>query len=146
MAKGGAAMKGIQCAFQGRIFRDADVRTAASGRAWMIFHVAVGEDDRRQFLAVAAFRDSVIDLAGHLVQGNEVYVEGTVKLRQWQDGAELSVAASLVQPMGLIGQKRPKAPRAAPKGRAGGKAKADPYAPTTFADGTSADAGDPLPF
>jgi single-stranded DNA-binding protein len=130
-------MKGIQSAFCGKLYRDAEVRTSAkTGRAWMILRIAVGEEDGPfEFVNVAAFRDSFIDLAPHLTQGAALYVEGTMKLRRWETGegqaAELSCAASLIQPMGLIGQKRPKAPRAV-KGKKA--AKVDSQAPIEFND------------
>lgn len=122
-------MKGVQCAFEGRIVRAAQLKTAqASGRQFVTFTVLT-EGERAQRLSVTAWRDSDADLVPHLVEGAEIYVEGKVELRMY-DGApggavaSLSVSASLIQPMGLIGHKRPKTPRAAAK-----KAKADPQAP-----------------
>src|SRR4030067_573965 len=73
----------------------------------------------------------------------QVYVEGKIKLRSWDapDGPRsgLSVVASVIQPLGLIGAKRPKKPRS-PKGEAPAKTKtnADVNAPLPF--------DDPIPF
>jgi single-strand DNA-binding protein len=139
-------MKGVHCAFQGRLGRDAEIKTArASGRQFVAMSVIEGEDDDVQWLNVVAWSESIAEIAAHLIKGAEVYVEGKLKLKTW-DSAEgqtrhgLSVSASLVQPMALIGRARPKKPRAA------GKPKVDPQAPIEFADGTDASKGDALPF
>lgn len=131
-------MKSIECALQGTLGRDPTRRTAASGREWVSFSVAVGEDPDVQWVEVACF-GPMADAAGGLVKGDRCYVEGRIKLRAWQnnDGSTrttLSVAASLVQPMGKIGQQRPKKPRAAKVE----KPKVDAQAPIAF--------DDPLPF
>ena len=57
------------------------------------------------------------DLAIQLVKGTQAYVEGKIKLRRWQDQAGnpcagLSVSAAVIQPLGLIGERRPKKPKA----------------------------------
>jgi single-stranded DNA-binding protein len=145
-------MKGVHCAFQGRIGRDAEIKTVkATGRPFVTLSVIEGDGDEAQWINVLAWSDSVADIAGALVQGVEVYIEGKLKLRSWQgpDGAahhSLSVSASTVQPMALIGRSKPKAPRAVSAKAASKKAKIDPYAPSRFADGTDADVGDPLPI
>lgn len=109
-------MKGIACAFEGRLGRDAQLKSTTAGRAFMVMSVIVGEGDEEQWLNVSAWNDHLIDLADSLKSGIGVYVEGKLKLRQW-DSAEgpksgLQVSASLVQPLALIGRSKPKAPRA----------------------------------
>ncbi len=137
-------MKSIEAAFTGIIPRDAELRTARSGRQWLSFSVIVGEEPDEQWVSVAAFSGSIAELAPQLTKGTRVYAEGRLKLRSWEsEGGTrfgLSVAASLVQPMALIGQRRPKKPR--PKLTE----KIDPQAPIEFADGTSQGKGDALPF
>lgn len=123
-------MKGIACAFEGRITRAAELKTAsASGRQFITLSVVTGEGDKEQWLSVSAWRESDADLVPHLTVGVEVYVEGKIEMRHWH-GAEgprsgLAVSATLVQPLALIGRSKPKTPRAAK----GGKAKVDHQAP-----------------
>lgn len=110
-------MKGIACAFEGRLGRDAEMKTTNAGRAFLAFSVIVGEDDDAQWLNVSAWSDHLTELAPSLVKGVEVYIQGKLKLRHWQstDGprAGLQVSAEVVQPKALIGRARPKAPRKA---------------------------------
>ena len=62
----------------------------------------------------------VTEFLGRLTKGTRVYVEGRIRINKWtgKDGTEnagLSVAASLVQPLGQIGQRKPTPQRAAQK-------------------------------
>jgi len=137
-------MKGIACAFEGRLGKDAQLKATSAGRAFLVMSVIVGEDEEAQWINVSAWNDHLIDLADHLKSGVEVYCEGKLKMRHW-DSAEgprsgLQVSASLVQPLALIGRSKPKAPRAKKD------AKADSQKPLEFADGTDARRGDDLPF
>lgn len=133
-------MKGIECAFAGKVDREPVKRTSTyTGRDWVSFSVVVGEDQDAQRLDVACFGPSV-DVATALNAGDQVYCEGKIKLRRWDDGSEagkasLSVSARLIQPMGKIGQSKPKRTRAAKPQE---KPKADVQAPLDF--------NDPLPF
>lgn len=136
-------MKGIHCAFEGRLGRDAEMKTAkASGRQFMTLSVIEGADDEAQWLNVVAWSESLAEIASHLTKGTEVYVEGKIKLRSWESDAGtrygLSVSASLVQPLALIGRSRPKAPRKTATAKQRDKAAADPNRPLEF--------NDPLPF
>ena len=110
-------MKGIEAAFVGAVSFDAQLRTAKSGREWLSVNMTVGEDDDAQPVNVAAFSGDIADLAIQLVKGTQAYVEGKIKLRRWQDQAGnpcagLSVSAAVIQPLGLIGERRPKKPKA----------------------------------
>jgi single-stranded DNA-binding protein len=126
-------MKGIEAAFTGTIGRDAQLRTAKSGREWLSVSVVVGEEPEQQWVQVAAFFGDIGELAGQLTTMAKVYVEGKLKLRSWEapDGPRsgLSVVASVIQPLGLIGQKRPKKPRSPKSGT-----KPDVNAPLPFDD------------
>nr|QBM02682.1 single-stranded DNA-binding protein [uncultured archaeon] len=130
-------MRGIEAAFTGTIGRDAQLRTAKSGREWLSFSVAVGDEPDQQWVQVAAFFGHISDLASQLTVGTQVYAEGKIKLRSWEgpDGPHtgLSVIASVIQPLGLIGRKRPK------KARSGGTAAASTVR-------TQSDVNAPLPF
>jgi len=114
-------MKGIECAFAGRLGRNAELRTSSAGREWLSLSVIVGEGDDEQWVQVASWSATIAELAPMLVQGAQVYCEGKLKLRTWtaHDGTArtgISVSASLIQPLALIGQRKPKrlrAPKAA---------------------------------
>lgn len=128
-------MKGVECAFVGRLGRDAQIRRSSAGREWLSLGVIVGEGDDEQWISVASWSHTIQELVSQLTQGARVYVEGKIKLRSWlgEHGEVkfgLSVSASLVQPLALIGMNRPKRPRA-------GKAKLMQ---------TSAAISAPLPF
>jgi single-stranded DNA-binding protein len=126
----------IECAFTGICGREPTRRTSErTGRDWASFSVAVGEEPDTQWLDVACF-GPMVDTAVALVKGDRLYVEGRISLRSWQnnDGTSrtmLSVAANLVQPMGKIGQQRPKRTRAKPPAD---KPKTDYHAPLPFDD------------
>lgn len=134
-------MKGIETAFTGTVGRDAQLRTAKSGREWLSFSVVVGEEPDQQWVQVSAFFGHIGELAPQLAASTRVYVEGKIKLRSWDgpDGPRsgLSVVASVIQPLGLIGAKCPKKPRS-PKSEKPAKTKADVNAPLPF--------DDPIPF
>jgi single-strand DNA-binding protein len=139
-------MKGIACAFEGRLGRDAQLKTTGAGRPFLVFSVIVGEDADETWLNVSAWSDHLTELAPSLLKGVEVYVEGRMKQRHWEsEGGTKSgwqVSASLVQPLALIGRSKPKAPARAKAG----KAKDDAQRPIQFADGTDARKGDEMPF
>lgn len=126
-------MKGIEVAFEGKLGRDAQLRTSAAGREWLSLSVIVGEGDDEQWVSVASWSHTIAELAPTLIKGAQVYVEGKVKLRTWQgpDGmqAGLSVSASLVQPLALIGNRKPKKTRTTSAAK-----RTDPNAPIPFND------------
>lgn len=126
---------GIECAFPATLTQDAEVKETSTGRPFLKLSVTTGKDDKQQFVSVLAWRDTFTEMAPHLVKGGRIYVEGKLELRHWNGGSGLSVSASVLQPLGLIGAKKPKAPR-----KANGKAKVDPQAPIEVPF------SDPLPF
>lgn len=120
-------MKGIEVAFDARITRDAEIKTARTGRTFLKFSVVhskgEGEKLKETWLSVLAWRESIAELCPDLKAGVEVYIEGEIEQTQWEspEGSRtgLSVSASKVEPKGLIGRKKPKAapkPRGKPKG------------------------------
>lgn len=133
-------MQGIEVALEGTVATTAEVRTAKSGREWLSFSVNVPvRDDQTERVSIAAFAGHLRELTAELRADVRVYVQGKASVRRWQgcDGqsqACLSVVAEIVQPLGLIGEHRPKRARTskAPK------PKADVNAPLPF--------NDPIPF
>jgi single-stranded DNA-binding protein len=116
----------LNAPFTGRVGQEPVLKESKAGKPWLSFSVAVGEGDDVQWVQVAAVGTKAEELAGAVKKSDRVYVEGRLKLNTWtaKDGtaqAGLSVAASLVQPMGQIGAKRPK-----PKARA---SKSEAFAP-----------------
>src|SRR5690349_7368492 len=104
-------MKGIECAFDCRVTRDAEVRQTKAGKPFVKFQaIAIVRGDREQPVSVLAWRDTFCDLSPDLKAGVEVYVEGSLELSEWDGEALLSVSASKVEPKGLIGRRKPKAP------------------------------------
>ena len=111
----------IECAFTGRLGRDADALKYVKGGelALLGFSCAVegvkeDDDAPATWVRVAVFGDQAEQLAPRLTKGVKVYVEGRLEVSLWQpdDGraprVNLNVAASLVQPMGQIGKRRPR--------------------------------------
>ena len=106
----------IECAFTGHLSRDPERRASLNtGREYAIFAVCCGDAPNTQWLDVACFGPAV-DIAATLVKGDRVYCEGKISLRTWenQDGTtrqQLSVVVSVLQPLGKIGERKPKATR-----------------------------------
>jgi single-stranded DNA-binding protein len=105
-------MSSIETAFTGRVGQEPTLRESKAGKPWLSFSVAVGEDENVQWVQIAVFGSRAEELAGSLKKSDRVYVEGRLRLNTWtgRDGAPqagLSVAASLAQPLGQIGAKRP---------------------------------------
>jgi len=120
-------MKGIACAFDARISKDAALKSTNAGREFMTLSVIEGEGEDEQWISVSAWSDHLRDLAPCLKAGVEVYVQGKLKMTRWEtaEGSRhgLRVSADVIQPKALIGERKPKAPRG------GKKAKADPQRP-----------------
>ncbi len=138
----------IDSAFTARLGRDAELRHVKGGALAMLSFSAAVEtratntdgEDETQWVRVVRFGPDAETLAPRLTKSARVYVEGRLKLDHWtgQDGAErtgINVVASLVQPLGQIGRRRPKKPRTA---------KAAPASAEAPAPAANADEG--LPF
>lgn len=108
-------MNGIEAAFIGRCGRDAELRFTANGQPLVTCGVAVSEikrDDsvKTQWLDVVVFKEDLLDI---MTKGARIYVEGKLELRQWEDRdgnpkSKLSLTAWKVEPVGRIGERRPK--------------------------------------
>lgn len=127
----------IECAFIGTAGRDPTRRTSQrTGRDWVSLSIAVGDEDSLQWLDVAAFGPAV-DQVMQIAKGDRLYCEGKISMRTWQneDGTSrttLSVAANLVQPMGKIGERKPKKTRPAKETKP--KPKPNVHEPLPFDD------------
>jgi single-strand DNA-binding protein len=109
-------MRGIHAAFEGRLGREAELRTTKQGKPWLSFSLALdteGEDDTlaTTWVRIAYFGEDAESLSGNLQKGVEVYCEGRLKLDTWtaKDGLKrtgLSVVAWQIVPLGQIGRKR----------------------------------------
>ena len=108
-------MNAIEIAFEGRLGAAPTLRTSQAGKPWCALNVVHGKDTEATWLSVAVFGSQVETVAA-LEKGALVYVEGRLTLDTWTDkeGRErsgLKVAASLLQPLGQIGRRKPtKAP------------------------------------
>jgi len=110
----------IETAFIGRVGSDPELKTSSTGKPWMAFNIAVGQDDGTQWLRVAVFSARAEDLAGTLHKGDRAYVEGALTLRTWEKNGEtragLNVAASKCEKLGAIGRNKPPKRRPLPEG------------------------------
>ena len=73
----------IEAAFIGRLGQDHELKTSAAGKPWARLSVAVGVGDEAQWVSVAVFGEAAERLCAALEKGNKVYVEGTLRLREW---------------------------------------------------------------
>jgi single-stranded DNA-binding protein len=108
----------VEAAFVGTLGRDAQVRVSKTDKQFLQLNIAVGSGDRTQWVNTLVFDTAVIELAGELLKGTRVYVEGRLSLGEWarKDGTAkqgLSVLATHVRicEIGEIKVKRSKQQR-----------------------------------
>jgi single-strand DNA-binding protein len=111
-------MNGIVACCTGRCVRDAETRFTASGKQMVSVSIAVddlkrAEDAAPEWLKVTAWNELAEAMADKLVKGTALYAEGRLKLNTWTaaDGTPrsgLELIAWTVQPMGQIGQRKPR--------------------------------------
>lgn len=107
-------MKGIEAAFIARLGSDPEEKLSAKGVPWCSFSVAVTDCEQTTWVRIAAFADVAQRITAELRKGAEVYIEGTLRLSQWQDKRTgeirhgLEVAAWRCDPLGQIGDRRPR--------------------------------------
>jgi single-stranded DNA-binding protein len=116
----------IECAFLGTLGRDAEQKTARSGKPYLRFSCRVGDGDGAQWISVMAFDERAIEQADKFLKGARCYVEGGVRQEQWtaQDGSVRHGLSCLSWHCRLseIGRNRPKRqrkPAAAPASQTG---------------------------
>jgi single-stranded DNA-binding protein len=88
----------IDAAFFATVARDPEPKTSQSGKPYMRLNCRDGDGEQAQWINVTVFGDQVAELAGKVVKGCRVYVEGRLSLDEWtaSDGTKrhgLSVAA-----------------------------------------------------
>jgi len=128
---------GIECAFSGRLGRDAELKHVKDGTLPLLtFTAAVDqqhqtEDSPATWVRVVMFGDEAQELAQRLLKGVKVYVEGKLEASIWHPengGAarlNLNVTATTVQPIGQIGRRLPtRGQRAHDRSRDAGRARA----------------------
>lgn len=103
----------------GHVGRDAELKYLATGTPMMAFTVATSErfkrgdewEERTEWHSVTMFGDAAERLAQYVVKGAQVYVEGKIQTRSWddKDGVKhykTEINAQTVQTLGV----RDKAP------------------------------------
>ncbi|MBF0561462.1 MAG: single-stranded DNA-binding protein [Alphaproteobacteria bacterium] len=108
----------IECALIGRLGRSPEMKLVKHGTLPMLSMAlsvdnCKGADGPTTWVRVTLFGEKADSVAPNLAQGDRAYVEGKLSLDRWtaKDGTEktgLSVVANLVQPLGRIGNRRPK--------------------------------------
>jgi single-stranded DNA-binding protein len=84
-------MNGIYAQFSGTLIRSAEARTTRGAR-WLTFNVSV--DGQYSTVRCSVFHD-LVD-ARKLTRGAEIYCEGRLSLRSWQDGFTRRMGLSCV--------------------------------------------------
>jgi len=108
-------VKGIECAFHGRLGRSPEPRVSKAGRSFTTFSLAVATGaEEVTWVSVVAFGETAEALAG-LQAGSYVYIEGSLRLDAYErkDGTSasaLKVTASTAIALGQVGQRRRPAP------------------------------------
>lgn len=105
-------MKGIECAFTGRLGADAQLRTIHEDKRLCSFPMAVDEGNGPEWVRVTVWGKYAEELTPQLKTGTECYIEGTLRLSRWEDkdGNEkttLAVNARKIDFLGQIGKRRP---------------------------------------
>lgn len=135
-------MDSIECAFSGRVGSDPELKTSSSGKPWIAFNVAIGQDDNTQWVRVAIFGVRAEELATQIKRGDRVYAEGSLTMRTWEKDGEkragLNVAAWKCERLGQIGRNKPSKAKALPEG--------DHSAPMTTQQPRRAAFDDEIPF
>lgn len=80
----------IEAAFFGVLGRDAEQKTSKAGKQYLRLNVRVGDGDGAQWVNVMAFDPKAIEVADKMLKGARAYVEGSLRLDQWeqQDGTK----------------------------------------------------------
>ena len=84
-------MQGLECAFQGSLGRDPELRTAASGKPWAKLAVAVTQEGKGDgesttiWVQVVCFNEVAERVCKQATKGGRIYAEGVLKQTQWTD-------------------------------------------------------------
>ena len=93
----------------GRLGRDPEMKTSQSGTAVCRFSVAVTEkyngDERTEWFNVVAFGKTAEVAAKYLAKGSQVFIEGRIQTRKYQDksGQERTATEIIVGSLTMLG-------------------------------------------
>ncbi len=123
-------MRGIECAFEGTLGRDPELKTSKAGKSFASLALAVttgkGDDggEVTTWVRTTCFGETAEEIAAVAKKGDRIYCEGTLTMSQWNDAQGevkhgLNVAAWRCKPLGFIGERKPKSgkPTASTKAR-----------------------------
>jgi single-strand DNA-binding protein len=115
------SVNGAHIALVGRVTRTPELKYAASGIAMLRTSLLVEDAKRRDgdepvFASVVIWSERAEELAGQIVKGSSLYVEGKVKPSAWTaaDGAvkcNLDISAWRAEVLGAIGKSAPRRAR-----------------------------------
>lgn len=112
-----------KCLFIGRLGADPEVRHMSSGKAVANFRIAVGsrwkdkqtgdKKEQTEWVSIVAF-DKLGEICGdYLRKGSQVFVEGAMKTRKWQDkeGTDRYSTEVIASQMQMLGPGKPQTER-----------------------------------
>ena len=106
---------------QGRMVRDAELRSLPSGKPVTSFTVACDRDFRGEantdFIDIVAFNNTAEFVCNHLGKGRTVLIEGRLQIREWTDknGNKRRNAEILADRVHFGDSKRTEAPATTPQ-------------------------------
>lgn len=104
----------IEAAATGRLGNPPQRRETKNGNAMATFSLACGTGDEMCWLSVAAFEALAEELPTDLERGEQLYVEGKLRLNRWGDDGQrvnLQLTATRIIVLGRIGRRRRKPAR-----------------------------------
>lgn len=94
-------------AFHGRLTRDPELRTTASGKNVTNFSVAINEGQETTFMNVTAWGKLADTVKEYCSKGKEVIVQGRVKQENWEkDGNKQSRLITVADRVQFLGSKK----------------------------------------
>src|SRR5678810_1084473 len=107
----------IETAFTGRLGNQMQ-RHTKKGDKFLTLSVAVNFNEGPEWVNVAVFKPVLDELPDELIKGEQIYVEGKLKVNRWENAegkhANLAVTASRVDVLNRIGRRRAKPKRSKP--------------------------------
>lgn len=91
-------MTGVnKCLIIGNLGRDPEMRFTANGAAVTTFSVAVNDyEDRTEWFSVVAWNKLAETCAQYLRKGRQVYIEGRMQTRSWEQEGQKKYRTELV--------------------------------------------------
>jgi single-strand DNA-binding protein len=138
----------------GNLGRDPEIRYTQSGTAVANFSIAVGErvkkngewQDHTEWMNVVCFGKTAENAGEYLNKGSQVYVEGRLQTRKWQDkdGNDRTTTEVLVNDLRFLGGKKPEGGQSSGSGQSRGESRQAP--PPDYYDDSGFDPNDDVPF